>query len=72
MKRTLRIRRDVLPDLTTDEMGTVAGGTHVGCTVTHGNTSCDLCPTVPINDCLDTRFCLITTPIIAPTILNCV
>lgn len=50
--RTLRLRRDVLAELTTDEMRTVAGGSHLGCP-THGNTSCDACPTVPLNVCID-------------------
>ena len=60
--RVLSLKRDVLPDLTTDEMRGVAGGSHIGCGVTHGNASCDACPTLPVNPCLDTLVCL--TPVI--------
>lgn len=50
MKRTLRLTREVLGELTTDQLRSVAGGTHLGC-ATHGNTSCDSCPTLPLNEC---------------------
>lgn len=71
--RRLTLKSQLLPDLTTDEMSGVAGGTHIGCGVTHGNT-CEVCnvPTLPINECfiiitqtcnilcrLDTVFCAV-------------
>ena len=58
--RALSLKREALAQLDTDEMREVAGGTHIGCGVTHG-TSCDVCPTLPVNPCL--------TPVIADTIL---
>ena len=62
--RRLRLTREALCELRTDELKSVAGGTHVGC-VTHGDTSCDACPTVPVNFCVDiaaTPLCP-TTPL---------
>ena len=57
--RTLTLKRETLTQLTTDEMATVAGGSHVcgvtdACTdgVTHGPSIDVNCPTLPINPCL--------------------
>ena len=66
--RSLALKRETLSELTTTEMAGFAGGSHAcvteGCTnpVTHGTTF-DVCPTLPINDCL--------SPLIAHTFPAC-
>ena len=49
MKRTLRVNKEVVGDLTPDQLRAVAGASHAGC-ATHGQ-SCDSCLTVPLNEC---------------------
>ena len=55
--RKLTLKRESLSDLTSSELGAVAGGaeelTHVTCglCLTQAPTY-DVCPTVPINDCV--------------------
>ncbi|HEU0130735.1 MAG TPA: hypothetical protein VFQ85_07065 [Mycobacteriales bacterium] len=54
MKRTLHLKRETLAELTSPELASVAGGTHVGCAATDGCThglSFDRCPTVPVTQC---------------------
>ncbi len=64
-QRTLHLQRETLLELTTEELHHVVGATHVTCVEpTHGNTSCDACPTVPINICVRD-----ITTVIADTIL---
>ena len=67
MKRTLRVNKEVVGDLTPDQLRAVAGASHVPC-VTHG-LSCDDCPSIPINECniviVSLRTCLDT--LLCPT-----
>ena len=58
--RSLSLKRESLADLTTSELGVVAGGqqelTHLACNVTdyctHTRSFDEPCPTVPVNPCL--------------------
>lgn len=52
MRRSLSLKRESLAALTTDEMTGVAGGSH-GCTVGHGPSFDQACPTTPVNFCVD-------------------
>jgi hypothetical protein len=47
----LSLRRESLTALTDDELGAVAGGSHL-CEVTHGASFDESCPTVPVNACV--------------------
>lgn len=51
--RVLRLNRETLTALTSDELSSVAGGSHL-CTVGHGPSFDQSCPTptLPVNDCL--------------------
>jgi hypothetical protein len=68
--RTLRLNREVLTELSTDELDLVVGGSHL-CGVTDACThgaSFDNCPTIPLNACsLDLTCIVIATP--PPTLL---
>ncbi len=53
MRRSLSLNRETLTVLGEDELSGIAGGSHVDCgIITHG-ASCDSCPSLPINPCLD-------------------
>lgn len=64
--RRLTLRRETLTPLSTGEMTSVHGGSHVDCTVTHG-LSFEECPTptLPINDCV-ANLTRINCPTISP------
>ncbi|HWL34689.1 MAG TPA: hypothetical protein VNQ77_00710 [Frankiaceae bacterium] len=66
MKRSLRLRRETLAELTTDELYGVVGGTHAGCVATNDCTHetidyCQPTPTLPVRDCLTLRTSCIQT-----------
>ena len=58
--RKLVLKREALTELATSELGSVVGGTHVGCPLTHlsldvGCPTLDVaCPTNPVMDCINT------------------
>lgn len=60
MTRTLSLRREALADLSTEELGTVAGAsvspscvdcTRYNCPTFQTCLSLDRCPSIPIRDC---------------------
>ena len=60
MKRTLRLQRESLTELTTGELGGVVGATHAGCGATNNCTheTIDVCgpvPTLPAAICLSLK-----------------
>jgi hypothetical protein len=50
MRRSLSLQRETLADLTSDELGSVAGGSHA-CAVTHGPSIDETCFSLPVTDC---------------------
>lgn len=52
MQRKLVLKHETLTELSHDQLGSVAGGTHVGCGVTHGTSFEVVCPTMPLSPCL--------------------
>jgi hypothetical protein len=60
MRKSLKLHRESLSDLTTAELGAVAGGaqdlSHLYCNLTdecgHGRSFDQPCPTFPVNPCL--------------------
>jgi hypothetical protein len=65
--RSLSLKRETLAELTTGELTTVAGGSHLcavtdNCTETIGHNSLDAtCPTVPVLVCINTLLCIMTS-----------
>ena len=64
--RRLSLKRETLTPLSPDEMTGVAGGSHL-CTVTHGPSFDQACPTptLPVNICVDEatqRTCITISP----------
>lgn len=56
--RTLSLKRETLTELTSAELDVVVGGSHsCACTVTHGPSLDEPCPTptLPVFDCLTPR-----------------
>jgi hypothetical protein len=67
MRRSLSLKRETLADLTPGELAGIQGGSHVDCTVTHGASFDESCPTptLPVNFCIDgltDRGCLTISP----------
>ena len=56
--RTLSLKRETLTELTPGELGAVVGASHVGCTVTHGASLDEPCPTLPVFVCLTPKCAL--------------
>jgi len=54
MRKSLKLHREALSDLSTAELGAVAGGQALGVTdeCGHGRSFDEPCPTFPVNPCL--------------------
>lgn len=63
-KRILSLKREALTELATSELAVVVGGSDL-CTVGHGPSFDEACPTTPIRNCLaglTDRTCITISP----------